>query len=656
MEGVLVPVLGVLEATSHNLSALVEYGSSDALYDDRFTLAVWSELRTIIWSVLELLTSCCMVAMYMAVTVVKVVVVNVPFVLVVLGRVIHFHRTQLTRADIAVEVVLLSAIVVVVVYRSRMVVAWCCFERALEKRSRMAARVAPTVTFFSLTAAFSVLGRNFLDPLVAPSVLPLFTLVVPVLMGGHFLHGLASLQREDSLPAGSRQLSAAQMTVQLTLWLILACYHGTATFCAALPLIEWLNASLDWVRRFALVLLLCILVSPGRATQVYDTAAPLARELSSQMPVPVLTSPMAKAHCARSSKTGGKKGRVATSSSSSSSSSSASASGRPILRDVSQVLSLMASPLMYVISSSGLLTAHQEELVVALAQDGVVLALSVLSCVLPRFLAIFGLIAVAFVVPAFKTAELQSALGALVEEEARPSGRRGRRTGTGTGASTAGSKSRGWVTGLMEMFSPGGGDKDEEDAAAQRVVLEAQVRRWLSYWVLWSVVWAMRTYAVAVGGSGPYIFVLLLASMFLQHSYFCGAEMVLEGIEDVYRSLRDRSDAVFKSSSEQRWRDKLAGRARGSYRGIMNEGAEMEMEMETPSAERGAAGEGGDKDYFHVSNVISDNDNDDDDYNTSMDSPALIPASAVSTPEARTPTPTTPSSTLRRRRSARKSS
>jgi hypothetical protein len=655
----MVPIQGVLKDTSHNLSALVEYGCSDALYDDRFSLAVWSELRIIFCSVLELLASCCMVVMYMVVSVVKVVVVNVPFVLVVLGRVVHFHRTQLTRADIAVEVALLSAIMLVVQYRTRMVAAWCRFERALEKRSRTAARVAPTVTFFSLAAAFSVLGRNFLDPLVAPSVLPLFTLVVPVLMGGHFLHGLASLQREDSLPAGTRQLTVVQMTVQLTLWLILACYHGTATFCAALPLIERLNASLDWVRRFALVLLICILVSPDRATQLYDTAAPLARELSSQMPVPVLTSPMAKAHGARSSKTGGKKGKVATSSTSSS--SSASASGRPILRDVSQVLSIMASPFMYVISSSGLLTAQQEEMVVALAQDGVVLALSVLSCVLPRFLAIFGLIAVAFVVPAFKTAELQGALGALVEEEARPVGRRGRRTGTG--ASAAGDKSRGWVTGLVKMFSPGGGsdrDKDEEDAVAQRVVLEAQVRRWLSYWVLWSVVWAMRTYTVAAGGGGPYIFVMLLASIFLQHSYFCGAEMVLEGIEGVYRSLCARSDAVFKSSSEQRWRDELAGRARGSYRGIMNEGADMEME--SPSAGGVPAGENGDEEYVHVPNVASDHgndnddDDDDDDYNTSMDSPALIPASAMGTPEVRTPTPTTPSSTLRRRRSARKSS
>lgn len=198
----MVPIQGVLKDTSHNLSALVEYGCSDALYDDRFSLAVWSELRTIFWSALELLASCCMVVMYMVVSVVKVVVVNVPFVLVVLGRVVHFHRTQLTRGDIAVEVALLSTIMLVVQYRSRMVAAWCRFERALEKRSRTAARVAPTVTFFSLTAAFSVLGRNFLDPLVAPSVLPLFTLVVPVLMGGHFLHGLASLQREDSLPAG----------------------------------------------------------------------------------------------------------------------------------------------------------------------------------------------------------------------------------------------------------------------------------------------------------------------------------------------------------------------------------------------------------------------------------------------------------------------
>ena len=653
----LVPLNAVsreISLSAHNLSALIEFGRG-AGYGGLPQALVY-EVKNLFGSLFEFVVSLCLLLMYLVVAVLRVISLNMPFFLAVGRAVVEFHRTQLSVTDMVVEVVLVTIITLVLVYRDLMVDHWCVWEKKLEKHSRVVARAAPSVLFFGSCFAFSVMGRNFLAPLVASTVLPLFTLVGPVVLGIYFL---LDLHTADVAAAGGdvnpRHFSTAQMNVQLTLWLILASYHGVATFLAAFPFASHVNVNLDWVRRFVLIVVVCIQVSPIQAARVYETAAPLAREISAQMPVPVLTSPVAKKVAPSA-----KKKPLTRTAPHGANASSAPGRAQPILDELGKFGKLLVAPVFYMVKASGILTTQQEEVLVGLAQDSVALALSVLSCCMPSFVAVFGLLAVAFAVPAFKMAELQGALSTLAIEEAKPAAQRSsvdHDVLSSRSSSSSSSRSPGWAAGLMGMLSPGlvrQHHQPDDDLAEQRAMLEAQVQRWLSYWVLWAAVWALRTYSVASGGRGPWVSVLLLTALYLQHSYFRGAEHAIGLLVNAFREVMAR---VYQSEGARKflcWKDEFSRRVRDCYKAETGSGARCEgtnTVVHTPAPRHRGRSKGLSRDLDHDSgDTAGDHDEGgSEEYEANDERDYVHIASSKSTPVVESPQEGVP-----RRRSARK--
>ena len=548
MEGALVP----FDRVSQNVSSLIAYTQSDELYDATIFSSFLDELRTMAWSIVDFTVSMFMVLVYAIVVLIKVILYNLPLIARVSQRVVDFHRTQLTATDLAVEAFLLVTIGLFMAYRTALTDTWVRVQTILESRGlKVLSRTAGSFLYFGSSLWFSIYGRNFLNPLAAPMVLPLFTLLMPAVSSIFFLLEHPSMSDgEGQYGAMLYDVPLSRLRAQLKPLLLLLCYHGCATLLAAISLfpsrfIAFAPSLMAWARRFMLILLVWGQVSSSGAAHLYDTTAPLAQELSRQMPVPVLTSPMVTAASSRSAARGT---RTAAKRSVQARTAADRDAAHPLLHDASHLASAWTATVLYMLKSSRLLSSQQEEWLIGLTQDGVLLLIFLLSCCLPSFLAIFGVVAVGFIVPITKTAQLHTALTALEEQEsaarAMPRGRRRRSIssdgGGGDGAtpgsppvSSSAFESTDWVTSVVGLFSPRRPAAESADADSQeercwrRGFLVGEVRRWLAYWAFWAMVWAMRTGSLAAGGRGAWVSLLLLASMVLQHSYVRGAERLM---------------------------------------------------------------------------------------------------------------------------------
>ena len=141
-----------------------------------------------------------------------------------------------------------------------------------------------------------------------------------------------------------------------------------------------------------------------------------------------------------------------------------------------------------VLKMSGLLTAKQEEFLRSLLQDGVATVFGFIFLFTPTPIAIFGTVCLGLLLPAFRAASIS--------------------------------------------------EKQTTNAIANHDI-------WLRYWACVAVIWLMRVYGVNYWPS-----IIILATLWLQHTYFQGALIVTSFLFDLFSALHKRNEDIISKGNK----------------------------------------------------------------------------------------------------------
>ena len=247
--------------------------------------------------------------LFLVVCIIKLGTGVMPALLGLSGSIIEFHRTQLTKADMVFEAMFILFMALVFVYNKQILEYLWRVEKRLQRTSKEATRnvmrVAPHLAFFFLALIVSLLGRKFLKPLSSESVLPVFSLVIPIfrtvygslLVSAEGTVGVGSLSSSSTIgrkPGADKilqskghadlEIMAASGRRTILLWIVLAMYHSVATFLSQMPFVVHLLYYLPFLREMTLVVLVWAQLSPVFIEIVYESVGPLLYKAGSLIP------------------------------------------------------------------------------------------------------------------------------------------------------------------------------------------------------------------------------------------------------------------------------------------------------------------------------------------------------------------------------------
>lgn len=273
-------------------------------------------MRDLVIQVLTLFMTILRVILFVFVVLVKMGTGIMPAFLGLVSSVYEFHRTQLTTIDLIFEFIFVSLMLTMLIYSKEILdLIWQIemkLERTGKEATRKAMRIAPHVLFFSLSFIFSVLGRKIFKPLSHERVLPLFSLVLPVLRTiygsmlmstdsqGQISSGVltpsvssssATIGRKKQDESALREMDAEDLERvaasgrrTILLWIVLAMYHAIATVLAHVPLVGKLKFFFPFLRELVLVVLLWAQMNPLFIEIVYEATSPILVKAASFIP------------------------------------------------------------------------------------------------------------------------------------------------------------------------------------------------------------------------------------------------------------------------------------------------------------------------------------------------------------------------------------
>ena len=428
------------------------------------------------------------ILVYLLVIGLKIISCAFPHVIHALWEVADFHITQLSTIDIVLEFTVIFAIILFYIYRKRISTAWKHFETNLQQKSKLAAKWAPHVLFFSVSFLLSLIGRKLLKPLSSPSMLPIFTVVFPLLKTINILY---------------RDLTA-NFTSMLSLWVILSAYHFLVIFCTALPFVSNILTYTPFLGEMTLVMSLWLQASHVCTDLVYAAIGPMLSKLIDD------TIPMAKIGNAGS----------------------------------------IFSPMITALKVTGILSDNGEQLLTSLMQDSVAFFLTVVCLFMPSMFASIGLGLVAFILPAYKSSVVSS-IQTIKQGTIKTPNRKlhvpllGKVTKnkSDTSGSSAGGRNSVQQFSILSpfrgLFSPSRVDNNASAIIFQsNDAVPPREKRWLEYWIVFSLLWLTHLYCPKI----PFhTSLLMICSLYLQHSYFIGATVIVDAATQLYHSLVARN-------------------------------------------------------------------------------------------------------------------
>lgn len=206
---------------------------------------------------------------------------------------VDFHRHKLSTTDVVIEICAFGSILICYIFQDRMRRTWTNFEGFVRRTSSRAADAARHVLFFSLATLVVVTGQKLMTPLASKSLMPVFSLFIPLLSSGRVL---------IESPLTLKQIKYRS---HLCIWVILATYHAFATLVTMIPFFERLvNIILAPVRliplpkflvvinvppvvllrEFIVIVVLWTQVSKQFAEIVYLWSSPLLGRISANLP------------------------------------------------------------------------------------------------------------------------------------------------------------------------------------------------------------------------------------------------------------------------------------------------------------------------------------------------------------------------------------
>ena len=463
-------------------------------------------------NIIEVVQSLFTLIAFLSLICIKLSVIAFPYLSTVIDSVVDFHRTQLTWKEIMGEVAFITLFTLYVLFRERILTSWKRLEKYVSTKSKAFAKVLPHCLFLGSTVSVCILFKKILTHLAAPTYMPIFTLLIPLLNTIRIRY--FTEQRYSSY----RQL--------ISLWIVLGLYHFIATACSFVPFSKHALLYTLYLRQFVLISTVWIQLSSSLTDVAMDLVLPVKRF--------VTTLPTFHVSITQSN---------------------------AVLRAANYV---------------GLLNTSQTSFLINLFQDGMVLIFAILFVFTP-FPAV-GFVIVALLFPIFNSARAvdEVALDDLGEghpdyaalvaaSEVKDGESKSARKGSGgfshvTPLKTPKAKTQATPRTAQPFtpFSPlmqlavwmrGGDDAQDQadrellsrqkEAQTRLALIRGERQRWVEYWICFAGLMLLHLCVIRIWQS-----ILIVLTLWLQHSYFCGASELLLYIISVATFMRSRNERL----------------------------------------------------------------------------------------------------------------
>jgi len=388
------------------------------------------------------------------------------------GQVIYdYHRTKLSASDLLLEATSLFILLFSFIFRARIQRTYKTIINYISAKSKVAAKAAPHVLFFTSALVFAVLGKNFLIPLTSSSVMPVFTLIIPLLTTVRVLSELKNMD-----------LAKRNTTIdnKMLLWVILSIYHGVVTLASLVPFSQRILRFLPYVKELVIVVLIWVQLSSVFSRIVFESViSKILVKLCAMIP------------------------------------------GGFTVEQTKEKTSTFFSVLkmMYLVNDTQLAFLQ------ALFQDSVATMIAMVFFFTPTYIATVGVVTIALLLPAFRTAAAVATSSASTSQSAHQLARLARPTPA---------KPTKNFLGLV-----GGSSAAEEKEKPLESVDNVFSTHWLRYWVCVSVLWLIRIY-----GFEPWPSVMIVTTLWLQHSYFQGSSKLTSYLSDTSKAIIERNRRI----------------------------------------------------------------------------------------------------------------
>jgi hypothetical protein len=270
--------------TSLNLPSLYQYVVLDTkFYNESIFDGFYSTLIRLSCDVVNLVTSLLALMYYLLILIVKSIFLIFPHAVKLSKSIVKFHREKLRPSDIAVELAFFLLVLLYLYFRKRLHKAWKQFQNNVARKSKKAAKVLPHVLFFMSAVLIAYFGSKFLLPLTSKRVLPVFTVVIPL------LKTLQTLRKTTSSTVTTPEHEKEHIETVI-LWIVLSIYFALGAACESIPFSSVLLSYSLYVREFTLVTAVWVQASPACANLVFETVHPLIQHYTDKIPAAGLGS------------------------------------------------------------------------------------------------------------------------------------------------------------------------------------------------------------------------------------------------------------------------------------------------------------------------------------------------------------------------------
>lgn len=439
---------------------------------------VYATLKRLILSFCDTALSLVYVLAYLSLVLAKLAILVFPHAVNLGKLVVEFHRTKLSKSDILIEVTSIVVLLASFIFRVRIQRAWKSFLHSVSAKSKVAAKAAPHVLFFTFAILFAVLGRNFLLPLTSSAVMPIFTLILP---------SLASIRVLTRMKTMDEDTKKKEIATKLLLWVIVSIYHAIVTLASLIPFSNKLLWYLPYAKEMVIVVMVWVQVSQVFSQIVFDSViSKILVKLCAMVP-----------------------------------------GGFSVEQTDNK-----ASTFFLVLKMMYLVNDAQLTFLQALFQDSVATILAVFFMFTPSIFATVGMVTIALLLPAFRTAAAVASSSTYTSETSQELAKLARPVNTGAMGASGTSTTTGGVVGFLS----GSATPSKNKSSAVESSLNTH---WLRYWVCLSVLWCVRIYGIAVWPS-----VMIIATLWLQHSYFQGSSQLPVFLIGTSKALVERNNRI----------------------------------------------------------------------------------------------------------------
>jgi hypothetical protein len=223
---------------------------------------VYETLKKLLMSLADTATALVYVVVYVSLVLAKLTILVFPHA-VNLGKIIvEFHQTKLSRSDLILEGTSIVFLVTCFIFRAKIQRAWKSMMSSISAKSKVAAKAAPHVAFFTAAITFAILGRNFLVPLTHSAVMPVFTLLLPLAATIRVLLQMKTMDEASCQKA---------IYAKNLLWVIVAIYHALVTFGSLIPFSGRMLKYLPYAKEMVIVVIAWVQLSPVFSEIVFES-------------------------------------------------------------------------------------------------------------------------------------------------------------------------------------------------------------------------------------------------------------------------------------------------------------------------------------------------------------------------------------------------